>query len=307
MDDNIYMHGLNYTLGEKTGSYNDLQEFEPIREEFGMSNEPDLWGWGQYYYTEQTYLQQAIATASKTLEETGVAPDEIELVCFCGSTFPFIFEEQNILIGTLFDTLGLTAARPRVFLGLGCATLLSAIEQVCVLMKAWDLHNVLMISQDIVRPGANRFYQYCTLSDAASSLILSLGKSEGYRILGGYNQSNPSLMEGGDDRLLPGQREIYQQVVSSILKKNNLNPEDVNRVFPSNIFLPLQRVYAESSGLKMRQIHTENVATIGHCYSSDPIINLATQKESVQTQEPTGINLLLGAALGHVSGLLVEG
>src|SRR5437763_41057 len=60
-----------------------------------------------------------------------------------------------------------------------------------------------------------------------------------------------------------------------IFAHSNVATSDIKKVFCNNVFLPITMLKEVEAGFRKTQIYFDNVRRIGHCYSSDALINLA--------------------------------
>lgn len=300
----IKLSGLSYELGAREGRFDDLPETAAILERYNMSGPPDVWGFGAYRKTELGYFEIVTRVGREVLASTGRDPAEIDALYLCSATFPFDFETMNLAIARLLSHLGLTRAVPVVISGAGCAASLQGIVTGAREIRSGDLDTILMLTTDIVAEGGVRFYQYATISDGASGLVISGDGRGELEVVGSCLATRPSLMLK-DDQYVAGQKEMYLAASERVFAGTGLGPADVRAVLASNLHLPIQRVFANAGGYASSRVFSDNVMRIGHCYGSDPFINFV-DRAAAHRPMPDDLFMLQSSAMGHVGNVLVR-
>ncbi|RKH68294.1 hypothetical protein [Corallococcus llansteffanensis] len=301
----LYLLATNYTLGEQQGHYSDLREFPALLEKSNMENNPELWGWGGYHASSRTYLELAATAAKRTLEQSRCAPAEVDALYLCGSAFPNDFVAQNVGLGSLLSGLGLVNAVPRAVQGAGCASLLSGLICALQALRSGACRNILMVGVDVFGADAARFYEFCLLSDSACSFLISSTHPGAYRFLDAQLISDPELMANTAGNSFSRQSQLHARSMARLTASSSVKVEQISRLFASNLFLPIQRMYAAVAGYRKKQLYTDNVARIGHCSSADSIINL-TDHAGKQPPGRGEYFMLQSSAHGHVANVLLQ-
>ncbi|WNI18949.1 3-oxoacyl-ACP synthase III family protein [Actinacidiphila sp. ITFR-21] len=96
-------------------------------------------------------------------------------------------------------------------------------------------------------------------------------------------------------------KQIYADRLSSVMRKAvedaGCDPLDIAAVLPHNVNrLSWKRICAEL-GIPVERVYLDNVPKLGHCFSSDPFINLAAARESARVK-PGDLVLMASAGLG---------
>lgn len=301
----VTLIGQNYVLGECRGSYAELPEREAVMQQFSMHDDAPRWGWGTYCYTRRDYFELAHDCVARALADAAVDPMAIDRIYFTGSSFRYTFEQMNAAIGRLITTLGMRNAIPQVSLGAGCAAMMSTIHHALPALRGGLVRNALVLSGDVVRADADRFYQFCIMSDSVSACLLSAERDGGLAIVQSVVRMDPSLMLEGDSVYLPGQREIFVRASEDVLRGAGCRPSDVEQVLPSNIYIPFLKIYGAAASFSPSQLFLRNIPRISHCYASDPLINLVDYVDDARPA--AGAHLLMHASsLGHVASVLVQ-
>ncbi len=300
----IKLSGLSYLLGSHTGWYDDLPETAAVMGRYNMSGAPDIWGFGTYHRTELGYFDMVGRVGLDILASTGRDPASIDALYLCSATFMFDFETMNLGIGRLLTDLGLTRATPMVISGSGCAASIQGIVTAAREIRSGDLDTILLLCTDIVAEGAIRFYQYATISDGASGMLITSDGTGEYEVLRASLINRAPLMLK-DDEYVAGQKEIYSTASERIFAGTGYAQENVTAVLASNLHLPIQRIFANAGGYASHQIFTENVARVGHCYGSDPVINFVDRAQ-LHRPRTNELYILQSSAMGHVGNVLVR-
>jgi 3-oxoacyl-[acyl-carrier-protein] synthase-3 len=274
---NIILAGGEYVLGDQAMNYTEAKGFSDIK----MPDKPDLWGWGSFYKASGDVLDLKIAAAAKTLEAVSVDPKDVGAVLFCSMHFPPPPQGHTKKVKTFLEALRLGNAYPVGVTLNGCNTLLSAIDMASAMITSRDLRHVLVIAGDAVQDENERFQSYGIFSDAATSCLVTSQPVEGYDIVRSAFAVDPASMrqEAGfsSDLAVSASRKVFEGT--------GMRVEDVAMSFSNNIFIPITLLKEQDAGLDPSQIYTRNVKRIGHCFSSDPLINLIDYAHENTIQE----------------------
>lgn len=278
--------GIAYELGEEARDYREIVGRAEAMTRYGMADDAALWGFGQYRRTNRDTTQLAVAAARKTLDQAQIAPQDIDTVILCSTSFPngvgsdthldccnSVFGELE-LFGKL--AFGMTLNR--------CGTMLTAIHLAARLVAAQCYRNVLIVSSDVVANEAERFQNYAVLSDAASSCLVTAADRPGYDIIHTSHLSAPAATNDTGARLAA-------TVNKNIRDALDIDLTAIRRVFHDNLFIPLVSMREQAAGFNKRQLYLKNIAAIGHCFSSDPLISLADcmKPEEINSEDYVGL------------------
>jgi 3-oxoacyl-[acyl-carrier-protein] synthase III len=300
----VRISGLTYILGEGEGRYSDLPETASVIESHNMTGGAKSWGFGTYRKTHDSYFEFITKAGQKALAASGHKPEEVDAVYLCSATFQFDFETMNLSIGQLMRDLNIVNAVPSVVSGTGCVALVLGMIMARRAIMAGEAKTILLLATDIVKDGYVRFYQYATISDAASALVMSSTGNGQLEVISSSLNSSASLMLK-DDQYVAGQKALYGDAAAELFDETGIKVDEVKKVLASNLHLPIQRIFAVASGFQSNQVFTENVDKLGHCYGSDPIINFLDYAN--QNKPKSGdVFVLQSSAMGHVGNLLVR-
>jgi 3-oxoacyl-[acyl-carrier-protein] synthase III len=289
---------IAYELGEDENEYHELPGRAAALARFQMVDDPTLWGWGRYRRTRRDVRHLAVASARKTLAVAEIAPGEVGMVILCSTSFPdgtgVHLDYCNLVLGELglLDafTFGMTLNR--------CGTMLGALRMAEIAIASRRLDNVLVISADCVADEATRLQNYALFSDAASSCLVTASGVAGHDILhAGHAAQVSTINDTGGALAADANRRMCRAL-----------GEDARlfkRVFHDNLFLPIVCMREQMAGFSQRQLFLDNIVAIGHCFSSDPLINFATHG-SRDPLPPGSVVGLFSGTPGLRSGLVLR-
>jgi 3-oxoacyl-[acyl-carrier-protein] synthase III len=294
----VRLAGIAYELGEEERSYRDLEGMAEAIRRFRMIDDAALWGWGGYRKTRREASQLAVASARKTLESAGLAPDEVDMVILCSTSFPtgtgVHLGYCNVVLGELglfgAFSFGMTLNR--------CGTMLTALRLAAEMTAAGRAENALVISTDVVSDELGRFQPYAIFSDAASSCVVTASDRAGYDVVHAIHASVAASMDDtGADLAATSARGICRALGETL--------PAIHKVFPDNLFLPIVCMREQMAGFSRRQLFLDNVTAVGHCFSSDSLINLATQTGDTALP-PRSLVALFSSTPGLRTGLVLR-
>lgn len=300
----VAIDGIHVIKGEKTGHISDIADFDQRREGYGLPNDADSWGWESFCYTERDFFELIYDTCEQTLKASSMDPSEIDAFYLSAASFHHTYNDYSVAIGRILDKLGCSNATLRVVMGPGCATLLSTIQSASDSIKQKRHENILVCTADIVPADGNRFYSYAIIGDAVSSCILSANKSANAWLISDSIVSSPSLMIGGDLGYMSDQKDLYSKATETLFADIDISVDSVAKLFSSNLYEPILRVYANCAGFKPSQYFLDNIRKTAHCYSSDPFINFVDARAKDDFVD--GYYVLQSSSMGHVANLLIK-
>ena len=261
-------------MGERKVRYRDCDNFDKL----GMPDKPDLWGWGDYYSTEKPLEQLFIEVAKSSIQKSNLPVNEVDALFLCSANFSALQKSHANFIRHVLEETGVDDDTLVTGFTLdGCSSFLSAIVQAQASIVAGTHQNVLVISADYIQPHQLRFRPYALFSDgAAACLVTMANQHHRIEIISSASASRTSMMS--DDA--PYCEELAQIANNKALLTAGLNNEEIGKVFCGNLFLPLTILKESESGFDEEKIYTNNIQLKGHCFASDPIINLCDAMES---------------------------
>jgi 3-oxoacyl-[acyl-carrier-protein] synthase III len=203
----------------------------------------------------------------------------------------------------------------RAALGLRNAIALGLCHQNCVIglyalqVARYLLHDsgpgdkALIVTGDKVLTDSIRLIPDTTVMGEAAASCLVGGSPDGdvivgtaMRILGRFYQCL-----GCPDDLIAEYKHIYLdsfvEVMREALADAGIAPDDLAAVLPHNVNRLSWKKIAADLGVPLRRVYLDNVPRLGHCFSSDPFINLATARSAGRVA-PGDLVLMASAGLG---------
>jgi 3-oxoacyl-[acyl-carrier-protein] synthase-3 len=175
---------------------------------------------------------------------------------------------------------------------------------------------VLVLTGDKVLAHRARLIPETTIQgDAAAACLVSAGP-RGDRILGGalHVQGRFYQCLDGPEDLQKEYRQIYPGslagAIRAALENARCQPADIALVLPHNVNTLSWAQICKSAGIPGDRVYLENVPRTGHCYSSDPFINLAAARAGGQVKPGDRVVLAtagLGAAFAATVAEIGEG
>ncbi|MEG3130952.1 hypothetical protein SC171_23365 [Pantoea cypripedii] len=289
------------TWGEIKGVYSEASGFAEVIERESMLKIPDMWGWGYYYATEDIYLlaQQSI---KQTLNEASISPDDVDLVIFCAASMPGRVSDLNARTAMILKLAGINRAKVVGQTLGGCATLLSSMIMAGDLVTANVFNNVMVVAIETLPTDLQRFDKFAIYSDASVSFLVSSELHGGFEIIAStYKSSIEEILNS------PGLQDpaLSKASVFQTLGQAGIQIPDIKKVFSNNTFLPVKMLRERSIGFTDDQIDISNIASFGHCFSCDSMLNYYLYQSSYPE-----INheyyLLFAEADGHSASVLIK-
>ncbi|GAB3976129.1 hypothetical protein GCM10029978_062190 [Actinoallomurus acanthiterrae] len=100
----------------------------------------------------------------------------------------------------------------------------------------------------------------------------------------------------------PTVAEVLRQAISEA----GLSPQEITMIVPHNVNKSSWRSVIRELGFDGDRIYLENVPRYGHCFGSDPFINLASMRDEGRLRDD-GVYLLAAVGLGATYAAMVIG
>jgi 3-oxoacyl-[acyl-carrier-protein] synthase-3 len=298
-----YLRGVSYVLGEREVGHADIPRLPELAAAFGLVPNPGLWGWGTVRATRRDLADLAADTARATLRAAGV--DRPDALVLCSTRLP---ADHGAFMAAVLARIG--ADIP--FYGQGvnqCVNLLAALDIARSFVISGRYRTVLVVTADAVAEGADPMSQFALFSDGAASCLVAAdpfaansGDETGsYEILGCAAAQDAAALDG------TGQisSDLAREVNDRLLAPPGLKLGDVTALAHLNLFKPLLVMKERQAGFREDQLYLDNIPRIGHCFSADPLINLADR--AAQGDIGEGHYCLLAASVpGSRIGVLLK-
>lgn len=269
---NPNLGGISYVLGEHQHHYLDIEDFSQTAARYQMIEDARLWGWGSFWKSERPAIELSLEAGRRTLKASGISAGDIDALILCATEFPAGIDAHAAYCRRFVESLGLRGDLLLFGVTLNrCATLLSAISLANDLVKGGQRRAVLVISGDKINIECHRFQKFALFSDGASGCVVAAGGFDGYSILGAASAIDADSMDPDGEI----SAKLAQNVNERLLSQAAIVHADIKAVLHNNLFLPIVKMKEQQAGFGARQLFLENITVKGHCFGSDPLINLA--------------------------------
>lgn len=187
---------------------------------------------------------------------------------------------------------------------LNCVAGLHALQVArCLLAGDGPAARVLVLIGDKAIDHRARLIPDTTVQGDAAAACLVSEDPRGDRVVGHALNVAGRFYQGlgGPGRLLDEYKKIYVNCLSDVMreaiKDAKCDPADISLVLPGNVNILGWKRMLENAGIPAGRIYLDNVRRTGHCYSSDPFINLVTARADGRLQAGQLV-LLATAGLG---------
>lgn len=301
----VSLSGIVYELGEECYPYTAVEQFDTLIEEYNLTHIPGYWGWGNFRKTNRSVYGLLETAIAGTLQQVHIAPADIDVVIFCSAGGGEYYHVANELLGKLLEGQQLKSPLIIGQCFTGCVSIFTGIRLGTDMIKNGLYRNILVVTVDKVPGDVNRFRKFALYSDAASSFLLSADDVGDFEVLNTIVCSDPALMSGAITEqdihfrhLTDTHKQIYHQ--------QDISPKEIEKVFVTNLYKPLVGINMIRLGYKGQQCYFDNIERNGHCFSSDPIINLADYMKHRSTSEHEACFMLAAMATGHAGFSIIR-
>ncbi len=200
-------------------------------------------------------------------------------------------------------------------LGLGHATALSISHQNCVIglhalqVARYLLHDAdprekaLIVTGDKILTQSIRFIPETTIMGEAAAACLVGRSPHGDMIVGKAMRVLGQFYEcmGCTADLKLEYKHLYSDTLTEVMRAAladaGIAADDLAAVLPHNVNRLSWMQLASDLGVPASRVYLDNVSCLGHCFSSDPFLNLATARASGRVG-PGDLVLMASAGLG---------
>jgi 3-oxoacyl-[acyl-carrier-protein] synthase-3 len=297
-----HLGGVSYVLGEYEHHYLDIEDFLQIAARYQMIEDARLWGWGSFWKSERPAIDLGLEAGRRALKTSGISPGDIDALILCATELPPGLDAHAAYCKRFAQELGLREDLLLFGVTLNrCATLLSALSLASGLIKGGQRRAILVISGDKVGNECHRFQKFALFSDGASSCIVAAEDLDGYSILGAASAIDTDSMKSDGEI----SARLARNVNERLLSQARIVQTDVKVILNNNLFLPIVKMKEQQAGFQLPQLFLENINGKGHCFGSDPLINLADY--AAKGLASTGDYLMLASSVPGIRlGVLLQ-
>jgi 3-oxoacyl-[acyl-carrier-protein] synthase III len=246
----------------------------------------------------ESHVEMAMHAVRALLDESGVAPDEIDLVLYAGaltssSTMACTPAPDGVVLqlrdvmdffkypgSALQSELELTRAAVAGIDQQGCASVLSAVRLGrAMLLAEEDVRAVLCVSADRLPAGAPREMVYNLVSDGACAVLLrrgAPGERVRNRVVACHQVTKGAFWEAGEreSEIIAAYFPTARTAVEELLRKAGVTMRDVAWVIPHNVSLRSWEILLRLLDCPRAKLFADNIERIGHTIAADNFINL---------------------------------
>lgn len=242
----------------------------------------------------ESHVDMAIHAARALLDETGTAPDEIDLVLYAGALTSSttmecrpapagsVLQLRDLMdffkypVSRLQSELDLTSAAVAGVDQQGCAAIFSAIRLArATLLAEEDVRTVLCVSADRLPHGSPREVVYNLVSDGACAVLLRREPVRN-RILATHQVTKGAFWDSGslENEIIAAYFPTARTVIEETLRKAGVSLDDIAWVIPHNVSLRSWEILLGLVGCPREKLFSRNIGRVGHTIAADNFINL---------------------------------
>jgi 3-oxoacyl-[acyl-carrier-protein] synthase III len=264
-------------------------------------------GFGQLRADPDLGLTELVAAAARRLltsARSGPDRSAIRYLIFTHTVGTITPSPLSVPVA-LAELLGLDRAEPFTVGQQHCANGLSALDVAGELLRADgdpDARALLVTGEKRLSSMARLLGRSTTIGEASAACLVGVG-GRGDRVLS-YADSTVGLADEekwGSDETAREFMDCYPQVLAQVagqaVRQAGLTMDDVTLVVPHNVSRQLWHRTIPLLGVELERIFLDTVPEYGHCYCSDPFLNLATLRDRGRLVDG-GVYLLTSVGLG---------
>jgi 3-oxoacyl-[acyl-carrier-protein] synthase III len=268
-----YLHSIAGVVGDPVP----IASIEPIARDPDLLDLLHAGGLRDYRRAEMDPPKLAAAAMRGSIERSGLDPRQIDAVVWSSTSFQrraWYTEDISRVLGSL----GLWTAVPFGVTLSECGNL-SAALRVGEGLHASGYSNVMIVVADRCQGAEQRLVSpaLAVLSDGAASCIVS-SERRGFELMSISQYTNHRARQApGEEslRLLRHNAEGMRRATTAALSKAQLAPDAISTMITNNLSRPLLETFATQAGVPFSRVYTERIATHGHVYAADCLLNLA--------------------------------
>lgn len=269
-----YLHAIGSALGEPRP----IAGIEPI------ARSPDLLDFlhvnGLRDYRQSDLDPPALAREAMrvAIERSGLDPRQIGAVVWSTTSFQqrgWYTDDVSRILGEL----GLWTAVPVGVTLSECGNLSAALQVAAGLVAAGHRHVLLVVADRCPGPDQRLVApSLAVLSDGAAACILSAEPGDGYELLAVAQCANHRARsaQGGESMLVLRQNaEGMRRALTAALRQAQTEPAAVAAMIANNLVRTMLEMFATQAGIPFARVYTDHLASHGHVYAADGLLNLA--------------------------------
>jgi 3-oxoacyl-[acyl-carrier-protein] synthase-3 len=287
----VYLSAIEYVVGDNEP----IESIPELKEQGEFVETLKALGLDRYNRSDAGPAALAAEAACKTLGRAGLAPDDVDLVLYCTTSFQ---DSANYRQG-LHQFTARTGLSHAYILGQSlseCANVNAAIKTASEMLQNPQYSNVLVVSADAVHPSQSRVVppSISIKSDGAVAFLMTKAAGR-YRVVDSHwNRGRAFWGMDPSREIQPYMQMVSEGIeanVAAILARNGLAIADVKKVVTNNYNRSVLRTFSFKIGVKENGFFWENVAVNAHVVAGDTLINL--KQHSLKPESVAGEKILL--------------
>jgi len=234
----------------------------------------------------ESHIDLAKKAIKKTLKESGISPEEIDLFVFSGALPGSVLVEQSNE-GQSLDIFKYSASKLQYDFGLNRANVVAISQQGCgsLMSAVWlarntllaekKMENALIVSSDVLPKWSKREMIYNVISDGSCAAIVKkrslVNKIISYsQITKGYYW-DPLAKK---NELIAAYFPTAKIAIGKALEKSGLKLSDIDWIIPHNVSIRSWEILLKLLKFPEEKFYSGNILTKGHTIAADNFINL---------------------------------
>ena len=288
----VGIEAVTYYLPSSAPTLAELEERGALR---GSASTLAAFGFHHARVAEsESHVDMAMHAVRALLDETGTAPEDIDLVLYAGAlTSSSTMECAPAPAGSvlhmrdLMDFFKYPVSRLQSELDFanasvagidqqGCAAIFSGVRLArATLLAEPDVRTVLCVSADRLPHGASREVVYNLVSDGACAMLLRREASRN-RIVATHQVTKGAFWDSGslENEIIAAYFPTARTVIEDTLRKAGVTLDDIAWVIPHNVSLRSWEILLGLIGCPREKLFSANISRVGHTIAADNFINL---------------------------------
>jgi 3-oxoacyl-[acyl-carrier-protein] synthase III len=298
-----YLRGPAYVLGETETDHTEIGNLPELADRFGLAPRPALWGWGSVRVSHRDLADLAADAATAALHAADLTPAQVDALIVATNRIDGPAEGHGRFVQRL---LAGAALGDLPFYGVHlnrCVNLLAALDVARALVLSGRHRRILVVTADILAPGADRMAPYALFSDGAAACLVTddPGPTASYELLACATAQDAATLEWTSEI----SSDLARAVTDELLGAAGLKLGEVAALLHANIFTPLVMMKERQAGFSAEQLYLDNIPRVGHCFAADPLINLV-DRAALGHLRPGAYALLAASVPGSRIGVLLR-
>jgi 3-oxoacyl-[acyl-carrier-protein] synthase-3 len=267
-----YLHSIGQSLGEARP----IAGIEPI------ARDPDLLdflhanGLRDYRLADRDPPLLATEAMRASLERSGLDPRQVGAIVWSSTSF----QQRSWYtddISRQLGELGLWTAVPIGVTLSECGNLAASLQVAAGLVADGHRHVMVVVADRCPGPDQRLVApSLAVLSDGAASCIVS-AEPGGFELLAVAQCANHRArpeQPAGSMQVLRHNAEGMRRAATAALAKAGLEPDAVAAMITNNLASSILEMFATQAGISFARVYTDHLASHGHVYAADGLLNL---------------------------------